>query len=156
MSLQEEIRKVVEEVLAGTSFFIVDITVTGQHARPKIAISLDGDEGIGIDDCARISRQVGNHIEVQDLVSLAYTLEVSSPGLDQPLRLPRQYRRHVGRNLKVHLRDGSIKTGKLEAANDGSIALAEAVKGKKKGEVPPVTTIPLEDIEKTFVLVSFS
>ena len=156
MTLQEEITRLVERVLEGTSFFIVDVTVTGQHSRPKIAVSLDGDEGITIDACAKISRELGNQIEQKDLVTLAYTLEVSSPGLDQPLKLPRQYTRHLGRNLKVHLRDGTIRTGRLEAAGEQEITLAEAVKGKKKGEAPPVVTIPLEEIDKTFVLVSFS
>ncbi len=156
MSLQEEITTLVESALEGTSFFIVDVTVTGQHSRPKIAISLDGDEGITIDACAKVSREVGDRIEKKDLVPLAYTLEVSSPGLDQPLKLPRQYTRHLGRNVKVYLRDGSICTGKL-LANDGQmITLAEDVNGKKKGVTPPEVTIPLEEIDKTFVLVSFN
>jgi hypothetical protein len=56
----------------------------------------------------------------------------------------------------VHLRDGSIRTGRLEAAGEREITLAEAVKGKKKGEAPPTVIIPLEEIDKTYVLVSFS
>jgi ribosome maturation factor RimP len=156
MPLKEEITSLVTTALEGKPLFIVDVSVKGENARPKIAVILDGDQGITIDECARISRLVGDQIEARDLVPQAYTLEVSSPGLDQPLRLPRQYNRHQGRNVKVHLRDGSLRTGKLLAAGETDITLAEEVKGKKKGATPPEVTIPLADIEKTFVLVSFS
>lgn len=156
MPLKEEITSLVGSVLEGTSLFIVDVTVKGENSRPKIAVSVDGDQGITIDECARISRVTGDRIEEKDLIPQAYTLEVSSPGLDQPLRLPRQYTRHQGRNVKVHLRDGTIRTGRLITAGETEITLAEEPKGKKKGAVPAEVIIPLADIDKTFVLVSFS
>ncbi len=155
-AFKEEVTSLIAAALEGKPLFIVDVTVKGENSRPKISVSVDGDEGITIDECARISRTVGDRIEELDLIPQAYTLEVSSPGLDQPLRLPRQYNRHQGRNVKVHLRDGSIRTGKLLVAGETAITLAEEVKGKKKAVTPPEVTIPLADIEKTFVLVSFS
>jgi ribosome maturation factor RimP len=68
----------------------------------------------------------------------------------------RQYKQHLGRNLKVSLTNGSTKTGKLEEVKENSIVLTETVKGKKKENLNPVTEIDTKDIEKAFVLISFN
>ena len=76
-------------------------------------ILLDSDEGITIQECADISRSLDQELEAVETPETNYALEVSSPGLDQPLRLPRQYQKNVGRDLKVTLETGQALTGTL-------------------------------------------
>ena len=155
MKDQETIRTFIESHLDGSPFFVVDVLVGGSKRTPKVTAMLDGDAGIPIDACAEISRATDDHIESLGLFPNGYLLEVSSPGVDQPLKFARQYPKHSGRQLVVHLRDGSVKTGKLTSADGHAIEMNEetSVSGKKKKETVPVT-IELADIEKAFVLVS--
>ena len=144
--------------------FLVEVQATGNQGFTKLTVLLDGDQGIDIDRCARISRWLGGRIEELNLVESAYVLEVSSPGLDTPLQLRRQYLRNIGRNVKVTLTDESLRTGRLEAVDEEGIRLIEETKGKK----PPVfkrslgetaseegTRIAWIDIQRTLVTVSF-
>ncbi len=156
MDLRQQIEEIVSRQLSGSEFFIVDIIISGVKTVPKISILLDGDRGISIDKCAEVSRRVGKQIDDNALITSAYTLEVSSPGIDQPLKLFRQYPKHIGRKVKVLLTDGSTRTGKLEAVNESSIVLAEEQKTKKNKAADLPSEIPVKDLEKTFVLVSFN
>lgn len=152
MKEQELIHTFIESHLEGSAFFLVDVLVGGSKRTPKVTVMLDGDEGIPIDDCAQTSRAVDAYIEELNLFPDGYLLEVSSPGVDQPLKFARQYPKHVGRELRVQLRDGDVKTGQLTAASEQAITIAAG--GRKKMETVPAT-IQLADIEKAFVLVSF-
>lgn len=155
MELKEQIEDLVTTQLKGSAYFLVNVVIAGVKSVPKITIWVDGDEGIGIDKCAEISRRLGKELEDRELMPTAYTLEVSSPGIDQPLRLFRQYHQHIGRKLKVVLKDGTIKTGALRDVQENSILVAEEKKSKKKEEREALSAINLTDIDKTFVLVSF-
>jgi len=83
-------------------------------------------------------------------------LEVSSPGLEHPLKLNRQYKKNIGRQVKVTLQDDNQKTGELLSVDDTYILIGEIIKekGSKKAEIQEVK-IPFSDIKKTNVLVSF-
>ncbi len=156
MDLKERIGEIVTNYLEGSAFFLVNTIITGAKSVPKIIVWLDGDAGVSIEKCAEVSRILGKQIEDENLIESAYTLEVSSPGIDQPLKLFRQYKQHVGRNLRVVLTNGSTKTGKLEEVKEIGIVLNETVKGKKKDPNAPVTEIETKDIDKAFVLISFN
>ncbi len=156
MDLKERIEELVTNYLAGSAFFLVNTIITGVRSVPKIIVWLDGDAGVSIEKCAEVSRFLGKHIEDHNLIESAYTLEVSSPGIDQPLKLFRQYKQHIGRNLRVVLTDGSTKTGKLEDLKEASIVLNETIKGKKKDPNAPLTEIETKNIDKAFVLISFN
>jgi len=99
--------------LLGEEHFAVDVQFVPRKPLAKLLISLDGDKGVGIDICASISRQLSALIDEADLIPIAYTLEVGSPGADSPLLLPRQYQQHVGRNIKVELIEGETLQGKI-------------------------------------------
>jgi ribosome maturation factor RimP len=156
MDLKGRIEELVESYLHNSEYFLVNVLIAGGKSVPKIIVWLDGDAGVSIDKCAEVSRWVGKRIEDENLIESAYTLEVSSPGIDQPLKLFRQYKQHLGRNLKVTLTDGSTKTGKLEEVQENSIVLTEVAKGKKKENPSLVTQIDTQAIEKAFVLISFN
>ena len=155
MEIKDVLWQVAEENLKDESFFLVDIIVKGAAGgKMKVLILLDGDEGVNIDDCADLSRAVGMRVEAEDLIEQAYILEVSSPGLDHPLKLKRQYANNVGRKLKLQLTDGKQLTGKLVEAGQQEISFEKEVKEKKK-TVHQLISIGFDEIEKANVLVSF-
>ncbi|MEM0941927.1 MAG: hypothetical protein AAF806_23275 [Bacteroidota bacterium] len=123
------IREIVESIL-GEDLFLIKILIKGNIGNRKVLVFLDGDDGISIDQCSKVSRKIGAEIEAQDLMHEKYTLEVSSPGLDFPLVLGRQYRKNIGRELKVELLNGEKVEGKLIQANEGKISL-NTKEGKK-------------------------
>ncbi len=168
MDLKEIIEEWVNGMLVAdqleSELFVVEVTVTGNKALTKITVLLDGDRGVDIDRCARVSRRLGHHIEEQNLIETPCVLEVSSPGLDLPLKLKRQYTKNIGRKVRVLLTDGSTKTGRLEAVEAAHILLVEENKSKPKGAAKSAlkedsaATIPVAwgNISKTNVLVSFN
>ncbi|WPP48401.1 ribosome maturation factor RimP [Catalinimonas niigatensis] len=163
MSAEQRIEQLVLEMLEhqDTSLFLVDVNLSNSKNSQKVIIHLDGDEGISIDVCAEISRKLGAIIEEEDLIHGSFTLEVSSPGLDQPLKLRRQYAKNVGRKVKILLQDNTTLKGTLAQVDEHQIVLHEEQKikskdkSKKQGEIKEVT-IPFEDIKKTNVLASFN
>jgi ribosome maturation factor RimP len=117
---------------------------------------LDGDKGITIDDCTEVSRKLSEELDALDLISDNYTLEVGTPGLDQPLKLKRQYIKNVGRELKVLRKDKSTVQGLLIKADEDKIVLQANVKEKgAKKAIQTETEIQFNDIEKATVMVSF-
>lgn len=152
--LTESIKELAERHLKDDSFFIVDVISKGVTGKTKILVLLDGDQGINIDDCALLSRQLAEDIELEELIDVAYILEVSSPGLDHPLSSIRQYRKNVGRRLKVKLTSGSMLEGTLNAVTEEAIILAAERKENKKTSIEE-TQINFSEIEKANVLVSF-
>ncbi|WP_299819974.1 ribosome maturation factor [uncultured Pontibacter sp.] len=149
------IKAMAEDSLPDSDLFIVDISVSDSAVRPKITVLADGEQGITIDQCATISRRINKRIEETFGEEISYVLEVSSPGVDFPLTQPQQYKRNVGRNLKVKMQDGTEKTGKLEEVTETGINLLEEKKQKgKKATYEPVQ-IPYGDIVKANVVISF-
>ena len=155
---KETIIDLLQPYLEDDRIFIVEVKTTEGKTRQNITILLDTDEGIKIEECASISRRFAHFVETNELVADAYNLEVSSPGIDQPLTLKRQYVKNVGRNLKVNLTEGGEKVGTLENVTDEGIVLKEEVKktrSKKVVEPVPDILIPFEIIQQAKVQISF-
>ncbi|MFA0961696.1 ribosome maturation factor RimP [Roseivirga sp. BDSF3-8] len=152
--LKTHIANLVEENLPDESAFLVDIIIKGTNTGKKVLILIDGDQGVSIDTCADISRKVGNDLEENDLVDSAYTLEVSSPGLDHPLASIRQYRKNIGRRVRITLEDDKEAVGELLEVHDDKVLINKETKVKRKINKKE-TEIPFNDIRKTIVLVSF-
>jgi ribosome maturation factor RimP len=147
--------EMLQESLSGPELFIVGLTVSDSAVRPKITAILDSEQGMGIEEYARVSRRLAHRIDETYGEEASYTLEVTSPGADQPLADPRQYTRHVGRNLQVKLTDGTEKTGTLEATEAEGIQLAEEVKEKNKKMLLPAAFIAFSAIAEARVVISF-
>lgn len=92
MEIAKKIKELAELHLASEAHFIVDVTVS-KHKPMKITVALDGDAGVSIDDCANLSRELSDELEKENSIDEAYTLEVGTPGIDQPLKLKRQYKK---------------------------------------------------------------
>ena len=153
MEIAEEIRKIAEEKLVEPSQFIVDVIVSSRVGPPKIMIIVDGDNGINIDDCATISRQLSKTLDESPLLTESYMLEVSTPGLDQPLKLKRQYKKNIGRKLRVKFQN-KIVEGKLMEVTEEKITVGQEIGAGKRTEILPIE-IQFSEIDKSFVLVSF-
>jgi ribosome maturation factor RimP len=151
--VENRIIELVEEKIAGTDAFIVEVRLLPKN---RVVILLDGDQGISIDQCAQVSRYVGNTLEEEDLIDKAYTLEVSSPGIDHPLKFNRQYKKNIGRTLSVKMKDGKIREGKLISVNDLEIEVDEII--KEKGKKPRIekAIISFDDILEAKVIISFN
>jgi ribosome maturation factor RimP len=155
MDIEKRVTELVNEKIAAegrTDLFLVDVKM---HSNGKLIILVDGDKGIGIADCAAISRHVGFHLEEENVLDTAYNLEVSSPGLDAPLVLPRQYVKNVGRNLAMKLADGSKKEGKLTGITEDAVIIEEISKQKGNKAEAIESVVPLTQITETKVLISF-
>lgn len=101
MSLTGRIRSFAEEVIMGTGYFIVDVQVRGHKGTRVVEIYVDAETDLGLDDLATVSRELGFLLDVEDVVDGSYKLEVSTPGIKTPIKMPQQYRKNVGRTLRV-------------------------------------------------------
>lgn len=157
--IEQRVKELVEEKIADRpDLFIVSIQML---SNGKLSVLLDGDSGISIDDCVKISRHVGFHLEEEEVISHAYILEVSSPGAESPFINERQYLKNIGRQVEVILQDSRILTGELLSYTENSLHIAAVVptKGKKeiKGRKPATeeVEVSLADIITTKVIISF-
>ena len=153
MELTEQVRELAQKHLKDESQFIVEVVASVKKKPNKLIVIVDGDNGVSIDDCAELSRKLSDALDQNDVIRDPYLLEVSTPGLDHPLKLKRQYFKNRGRNVRVRIQNATVE-GLLVNVTEDAIALEQSTgKGKKK-EVKEVT-IPFTEIDKTFVLVSF-
>lgn len=148
--LREKIRTMTEALLPDERYYMVDLIISGNKNNLKVKALIDSDEGLDIDVCAAISRSLSDKIDELDLIQSKYLLEVSSPGVDFPLQLKRQYKKNIGRDLKAVLNDGKTHQGELIEAAGDYIILRE-VKGKESREI----SLPYDQIKSAKVLVSF-
>lgn len=153
MQVEKRVSDLVNEKIADRpDLFLVDVKMLPNN---KLIIHVDGDQGISIQDCVAISRHVGFHLEEENAIETAYNLEVSSPGVGEPLKLNRQYVKNVGRELAVKLQSGDKKEGKLIEVTEDAITIEEQVKEKGKKVQLVNSQIALNDIIETKVLISF-
>lgn len=168
MDDKARIIELLQPYLNQEQFYIVDVQVVGrQGGRIKVTVLLDSDTGITIDECADISRRLGEQMdEVNFFGEAPFTLEVSSPGVDYPLTFRRQYVRNIGRQLVVTLTDNSTHRGTLASVDEEHIVLdivpekKSKTKQKKDAEAGLIvlsgpTPIAFGQIKKANVELSF-
>jgi ribosome maturation factor RimP len=154
MEITEKIKELAQRHLPDPAHFIVDV-VLSKHKPFKVTVILDGDNGITIDNCSDLSRALSEELDKVDFLLDHYTLEVGTPGLDQPLKLKRQYVKNIGRTLKVKKKDKTIAQGLLTSVSDDAVVLEAEIKTKAKGKEMMKTEIPFNEIEKALVMISF-
>jgi len=153
MQVEKRVIELIEEKISDRpELFLVEVKMLPNN---KLIIHVDGDEGISIQDCAAISRHVGFHLEEENTIEKAYNLEVSSPGVGEPLKLKRQYQKNIGRDLSVKLTGGDIIEGKLLSMTDTAITIEAKVKEKGKKAQLVETSLEFDNIIETKVLISF-
>ena len=158
MTIENTLTTWVIELLAqrDPSLFLVNVIAPPGAGSRKVIVHIDGDQGVPIDVCADISRALSHRLDEEALIDEKYTLEVSSPGLSQPLLLKRQYVKNVGRQVKVLLDNDKTVQGELRAADDEQIVVTEQTgRRPKKNAVAAEITIPFSHIKKTNVVAIF-
>ncbi len=153
MSL-EIINKLVGSFVEGKDIFPVEVKIT----PGKILVAIDKPTGITIEECAALSRFLYEEMEQSDIFE-KHELEVGSPGMDQPLKVFKQYLRRIGRNVRVISNNGDIRSGVLQNATETSIDLFETLierDGKKKVKREIITTLPLNEIKETRLELKFN
>jgi ribosome maturation factor RimP len=148
MITQEQVVKVVEEILEGTDKFLVEAIIqTGN----RVTVFFDGDNGVSIADCQKLSRMIEEKL---DNDTADYDLTVSSAGMDRPIKLLRQYKKRIGKALEVNLLSGERKSGILVRADEKSIELEHPVKNPKKEDAKPNSVIELEKIKSAKIIIT--
>ncbi len=156
MITKEKIFKLAQEHLQGTPHFLVDLTVSSDN---QIMLYVDGDENIAIEDCVNLSR----HVEFSlDRETEDFALKVSSAGIDMPLKLIRQYKKYIEKNLFIKLKTGDDFLGRLISVDEDKIEIIplnenpNAKKGtpRKLIESEP-KTLTLDQIEECKIEITF-
>nr|WP_228349996.1 ribosome maturation factor RimP [Flagellatimonas centrodinii] len=128
--LEGRLQTLLEPVVEGLGYELVLLEFQGTGRAAILRLYIDSPGGIAVGDCERVSREVAATLDVEDPITTAYQLEVSSPGLDRPLVTPSHYQRFIGEQVKVQLiapRDNRRKwLGVLVAASDAEIEIAAA------------------------------
>lgn len=101
----EKIEQAAENLLQSEGMELVDMEFRKERQRWVLRVFIDKPGGVTLDDCAEISRQLGDQIDVYDLIHTPYTLEVSSPGLDRPLKKDKDFIRHLGQKIQLTIKE---------------------------------------------------
>jgi ribosome maturation factor RimP len=122
---QLEIEGVVQPVLRDHGVTLVDLEWRPRRPRGVLRLFVDKPGGVGIDDCQRLSREVGDVLDASALIEEAYDLEVSSPGLDRQLRTDREFRWAAGKRVRCWLAGGQEVRGRLVGVDGGQVVLEQ-------------------------------
>ena len=142
------LRGILEPAVAGAGLDLEDVEVAQTGRRRRIRVLVDQDGGVSLDECAVLSRLIGDALDDSaDVGDDPYTLEVSSPGVSRPLTLPRHWRRNRGRLVAVTTSDGAHLTGRVKESTDHEVVLE--VDGSR-------SRVSYDDIAKAKVQVEFT
>jgi len=144
-------KKLSELLMELPGYFLVEISVKPTN---NIKVFVDADQGAAIDQLSRINRALYKWVEENLFPNGDFSIEVSSPGLDEPLKLDRQYLKNIGRMVEIVLKNGLKKEGKLISVSENEVVIEEEIgKGKKKEVIQHI--ILKEEIKTTKVQVKF-
>jgi ribosome maturation factor RimP len=149
----QQIEKFIGQVLEPEEgYFLVSFRIKPTN---NIKVFIDGDNGLPIEKCVQFNRKLYKLIEEACFYPEGeFSLELSSPGIDEPLKLHRQYVKNIGRDVEVVFVDGTKKEGKLLTVTDADIIL-EHTEGKGKKAVTQQLVIPFNNIKTTTVQIKF-
>jgi ribosome maturation factor RimP len=155
MAFKDKVIELLNEGLKDKpSVFLIDLTIDSSN---KILVTLDGDKGVTLQDCIDVSRAIEHNLdrEEQD-----FSLEVASAGVSTPLKMVRQYKKNIGRTLKVKTQSATIEA-ELEAVDETKITLIWSARepkkiGKGKETVIKKAEIPYEEIKEAIVTINFN
>ncbi|MBW1679227.1 MAG: ribosome maturation factor RimP [Deltaproteobacteria bacterium] len=140
------VRELAEPIINEQNLELVDI----EYSRGKLRITIDQGKGVALNDCTRISKEVGYILEIRDVITHPYHLEVSSPGLERPLKTPGDFENFLGRKVNIitsELLNGQRNfRGTLKLVQDGNVHLD--IEGK-------YWEIPLTSIGKAKLIYEF-
>ena len=134
----ERIVKLAGPVADGQGIWIVDVEMAGSARKPTVRVFIDKEGGVTLDDCERFSRAMSALLDVEDVIPFSYVLEVSSPGLDRPLKDIRDFERSVGKLARVVTRESianqTFFVGRIMAVKENTVMLT--VNNKEEVDIP--------------------
>lgn len=155
MTFKEKVKNLLDKALEeNTQLFLIDLDFSDSN---KISVILDGDSGVNLQDCINVNKFLDSGLETEEV---EYSIEVASAGVSSPLKLVRQYKKNIGRTVKVK----TISQGDFEAslsnADEQTATLTWSARepkevGKGKVTVQKTITIPYTDIKEAVVIISF-
>lgn len=150
MELIENISEIASTIVQSIDGYLVGVNVRGEKSGSIVEVFVDTDKGVTADECAQVNRYVAAELEKQNLIPGRYRLEVSSPGLDRSLKTVRQYKKNIGRQVKIISSADDQKNaveGVLQDVNEATLIL----KTKEKQE----KSFALNEIREAYVLPQF-
>lgn len=150
----QQINNWLQQVLqTDESLFVVNIKIKPIN---NIKIYIDSDEALTIEKCVSLNRKLYKIIEESGFYEEGnFSLEISSPGIDEPLKNIRQYKKNVNRLIQIVTTDELTYLGKLTAINNNEIVVLEYVEGKGKKVVQKTVEVPVEQIKSAVVQIQF-
>ncbi|MBT8386801.1 MAG: hypothetical protein KJO12_05265 [Ignavibacteria bacterium] len=148
-STKQNILNAAREISEKNNLFLLEVLFRGTDSNRVIEIFIDGEDNLSADDCGKISREINEVIEKNELLDSNYRLDVSTPGVDRPLEYLKQYKKHINRKFELKYKSGENKksiTAKLVKIEEDNLYFYS-----DREQV-----IKFEDIIKAKVLVSFS
>ena len=128
MGKKEDISAVITPALSNLGFYLEDVTITSAGRRSMITVIVDGDTHLSLDQVTVATKAIGEIVEnIQSLGESAFTLEVTSPGLDRPLTKPRHWRKNIDRLVKIILLDGKEIKGRVKDVSEITVTVDEQV-----------------------------
>ena len=149
--VKERITELLNVRFEGTPFFLVNIK---RSSPTRVAVFIDHDEQLKIEDCAKVSRYLEEYLDAELPMGEKYTLEVSSPGMFNPMKLVRQYKKRIGSSFELFLKEGKSFKAKLVAVEGDELVFEKA--GTKKNPVKEQIRLTLDDIKKAKLKFDFN
>lgn len=152
--LQDRVENLLEEVFQEyNSLFLISLKISDQN---HIEIVIDGDQGVSVNDCIAVSRKIENNLDREEE---DFSLEVASSGVSEPLKLPRQYQKNIGRKLEVITKTDKFVGNLTDVSEDGIVLSWKAKEPKPLGKgkiiVDKEAKIAFQEIEKAKVVITF-
>lgn len=152
MSLKDSLLELLTPAVENAGFFLDEVQITSPGNHRTITCVVDGVKPLNMDEVTVVSRVISEILDASPVVGdEAFTLEVTSPGVDRPLTLPRHWTKNLTRLIKMTLNDGSVLTARLGEFNETHAKFVENIKGRMKNH-----EIAFADIKKAVVEIEFN
>ncbi len=151
MSLQDSLTELLKPAVENAGFFLEQVLVTNPGNHRILTCVVDGPKPLNLDEVTVVSRLISELLDESELIDDAFTLEVTSPGVDRPLTQRRHWEKNVTRVISMSMNDGSSLTARLTELRENDATFVENIKGRMKTHI-----VVLADIKKANVEVEFS
>lgn len=149
MSLVQSITDAIAPVVDAAGFFLEDVHIASPGNRRVVTVVVDGSVNLNLDEVTAITKEISAILDIS-MGDASYTLEVSSPGVDRPLTLPRHWRKNISRLVRSVMVNGEVVTGRVDAVHDESVCVI--VEGKS----PHKVELPFVEIKRAQVEIEFN
>ena len=152
MSLTQSITDLIEPAVTEAGFYIEEVQLTSAGSHRIVTCVVDGKNPLNLDQVTVVSRLISELLDTAAFMDdTPFTLEVTSPGVDRPLTLPRHWTKNLTRLVRVTLQDGTVTTGRLTEFNEVNATLVENIKGRIKTH-----QVSFADIKRAVVEIEFN